>query len=120
MYELQRGIAMTKDDAHNGLPIKIWENSQTIGRKFFSGMRSALANTMGRTAVKTDYFIKISSFIQAHKEAKEKFLRQFCHEVLTPAERKVLDEVDSQIKLADERMVYKLCDSEYSTEAKEA
>lgn len=118
MYELQKGIAMTKDDAHNGLPIKNWENSKTNGRKFFSGMRSALANIMGRTAVKTDYFIKISSFIQAHKEAKEKFLRQFCHEVLTPAERKVLDEVDSQIKLADKRMVYKLTDSNYAIDAK--
>lgn len=120
MYELQRGIATTKDDAHNGLPIKILENSQTRSRKVFAGIRSALANTMGRTAVNIDYCIKISSFIHAHKEAKEKFLRQFCHEIMTPAERKVLDEVDSQIKLADERMVYKLTDSNYAIGAKQA
>jgi len=66
------------------------------------------------------FFTFVSSFLQAHDEAKERFLRNFCDEVLTSAKVQVLSEVDSQVELANRHILTKFRSSEYSLEAKHA
>ena len=114
VYELNKGIAITKDDVFNGLPIKDWENSQTSIRKIFASI------TFSKTMCKINYFTLLSSFIQAHEEAQEQFLRNFCSETLTAAEIQVLDEVNEQIEIANKCFQHEFTMSTYAGKAKHA
>jgi len=44
MYELQKGLAITRDDACNGRSIKDWESSKSSFRQFLFSLRTAFSS----------------------------------------------------------------------------